>query len=453
MFEHGDSVDMAAEDQFAVINMDSPDQLFAEPNLIQALAETASSIADEWKLVWDFRGIEETIYNDVGQAFRAGEEALKPKGVILASTVNFKMIQDAVGPMESHRVLRMSDKPLKTTRLDLKHVDRGGDAILDEVLEGHALEGAIRGDYDEYAEWMLYQNIESGRYQMEVDDYRADLATYDLQAAYSIGDAWAAGADPLEYSERLGLKAESLASARLRSFLRDVSRTSILNELVIFNHSDRLRVAPFHASGSHDVILDGQRSDELRSLRPARVNHKFYSNFGQAIASLEDLINSKRPSEREIERLLLSNPRFFQSINYDSVYSQVVLPLDDGRSLRPDIIAEPHGSEWSDIIELKLPSEKVLVGRENRAALASAITSVAAQLREYAAYFDNDATAARIENEYGFRCHRPQMVAIVGRDPSRYSPSERRRAMTSYPDLTIITYDQLLRASRQNLLL
>jgi hypothetical protein len=117
------------------------------------------------------------------------------------------------------------------------------------------------------------------------------------------------------------------------------------------------------------------------------------------------------------------------------------------------VIAEPADSEWADIIDLKLPSERVLVGREGQASLAAGITRVARQLQEYAAYFDDRGLAREVETRYGFRCHKPRLVAIVGRDPTRYSAEERRRALTSYPDLEVVTYDALLRAARQRLLL
>jgi len=91
----------------------------------------------------------------------------------------------------------------------------------------------------------------------------------------------------------------------------------------------------------------------------------------------------------------------------------------------------------------------VLVGRPNRARLAAGIVSVVRQLREYAAYFDDRAVAARIEKKYGFRCYRPKLTAIVGRDPSGYGDEEIKRAMTSFPDVEIVTYDALLRSIRR----
>jgi hypothetical protein len=45
------------------------------------------------------------------------------------------------------------------------------------------------------------------------------------------------------------------------------------------------------------------------------------------------------------------------------------------------------------------------------------------------------------------------MVVIIGRDPERFSPEEQRRALTADPSLEFVTYDQLLRAARTQLLI
>jgi hypothetical protein len=61
--------------------------------------------------------------------------------------------------------------------------------------------------------------------------------------------------------------------------------------------------------------------------------------------------------------------------------------------------------------------------------------------------------AERVEARYGFRCYQPRLTAIVGRDPSGWKEEEVTRALTTYPDVRIVTYDELLRAARTLLLL
>ena len=118
----------------------------------------------------------------------------------------------------------------------------------------------------------------------------------------------------------------------------------------------------------------------------------------------------------------------------------------------PDIIVEPINDEWCDLIELKKPVQNIIIGNENRRGLAYAIRHTVDQLREYSAYFDDEKNSKYIREKYGIKCHKPRMVAIIGRDPYDLNDEEIRRAMTAYKDVEIITYDKLLRAAK-NLLL
>ena len=85
--------------------------------------------------------------------------------------------------------------------------------------------------------------------------------------------------------------------------------------------------------------------------------------------------------------------------------------------------------------------------------MSAALTQAVAQLREYAAFFDDRRAAAQVEQKLGIRCYRPKLTVIIGRDPSRFSAEEQRRALTAHPDLRVVTYDNLLRAARTRLLL
>jgi hypothetical protein len=129
-----------------------------------------------------------------------------------------------------------------------------------------------------------------------------------------------------------------------------------------------------------------------------------------------------------------------------------VLPLGDGNSLRPDVIAEPAGGGWTEVLDLKLPSERIYVGGGDRPRLSAAIAEAASQLRSYARYFEDRVAAKRIEETYGLHCYKPQQAVIIGRDPTGLDERQREAALTAYPDLRIITYDELLRAARERLL-
>ena len=95
--------------------------------------------------------------------------------------------------------------------------------------------------------------------------------------------------------------------------------------------------------------------------------------------------------------MLTANPLLLGSLGYGELYHQVVLPRPGAADLRPDIIAEPVGSEWAEVVELKLPHEPILIGRPDRAQLAAGLAQAVAQLREYSAYFEDRTAASAIE--------------------------------------------------------
>jgi hypothetical protein len=107
---------------------------------------------------------------------------------------------------------------------------------------------------------------------------------------------------------------------------------------------------------------------------------------------------------------------------------------------------------WADVIDLKLPTEPVFVGPADRPRLSAAVAEAAAQLRHYASWFDDRKIASRVEEKYGFRCHKPKQVVVIGRDPRKFTEAQQLAARSSYPDLEIVTYDRLLAAAKDRLL-
>ena len=125
----------------------------------------------------------------------------------------------------------------------------------------------------------------------------------------------------------------------------------------------------------------------------------------------------------------------------------------DGSELRPDFILEPYDDMWCDILDIKLPNQSIIVGRKDRATLAAGIHEVAAQLREYAAYFEEEKHRKWVLEKFGLRVYKPRLIAVVGRDIRQMSDPEIRRAMTAYSDVHVMTFDQLIQHARSRLLL
>jgi hypothetical protein len=438
-----ESLNVTAEDAFALFDMWSAATLFPHPHTMGTLAVAAADISDKWRFVWDFRRARESVYSDIVDAFDEAGSYLD-QAIILASPENRDMVASAVGRGDpGRRLTTVRSKPITGTKLDLasfsEDIDGGDDDLLADVLgELGELE-----DAETTADFWKEHNLELGLWgsaEAELDDYHDLVDSWEFEHQSAKDD---------ESFEALHLSMTGQRSQLLNNLLDSISHQSLMSELAMFVDGDRITVAPYHAHSVHFVDSSGRET----LVRPGRLSNRYWRTFRDEIVQLERLVNEPDTSERDIETLLMSNPLFLRGLNYSSAYGQVVLPRPGDKSLRPDIIVEPFEEEWAHIIELKLPSERILVGRPNRARLAATLHSVVAQLREYSAYFDDRRLAQITEARYGFKCYRPRLVAIVGRDPKAYSPDEMRRALTAYPDLELVTYDRLLRAARSLLLL
>jgi hypothetical protein len=133
---------------------------------------------------------------------------------------------------------------------------------------------------------------------------------------------------------------------------------------------------------------------------------------------------------------------------YNRIYPQVILQRDDGTSLRPDFILEPVGNNWCDILDIKLPDKSVVVGGRDRKRFSASVEELIAQLREYAAYFEDSRLARRIEEIYGIKCYKPRLIGIIGRDPFIEDERQFRRLATQYTDVDVLTFDRLLEIAK-----
>ncbi len=430
---------LSAEDRYSLIDMSSQEKLFPHPFTLGNFGKAMEDLRAHWEFLWDFRWNDQIIYNDVRDAYEEAQVGgIKP--IILARPEQYAEVRHSVAH-EAAQVIKMKPKILPKHSFDLSMFEDETSlaiALTDEMLDVvaprfHEL------DYQESCNSLGLSECE-GEISEYTDNFLNDYNNSDPEEMFSLDD-----------EQELHWKIIEQERARtLRRFLDSIGMNSLLAELAIVFDRERVKVIPYHSFSLHNVSTT---DDQLILLRPGRRSADHWRRFKKDIRDLEALLNDPNVKEHDIEMLLRRNPLFLRGLNYRKVYPQVILPLGEGDSLRPDAIAEPIGSEWCNVIDYKLPSQRVLVGRDNRLSLAAGITEVAAQLREYSAYFDDRTIAKIVEEKYGFKCYKPKLVAIVGRDPQDLQPEQVRRAMTAFPDLEVVTYDGLLRAAKRSLLL
>jgi hypothetical protein len=231
--------------------------------------------------------------------------------------------------------------------------------------------------------------------------------------------------------------------------IRRVGRNSLLTEFCLQFSQDRILVTPYHAHALNQ--LETRR--EIMVARPAIIAARTGSLLHPELAELEDLLRDPKVTEGKLQKYFEHNPQALQAMGYAQIYPQVVLEREDGTSLRPDFLLEPIGSKWCDILDLKLPEVKTIVGGRDRMAFSAALTSLTAQLREYAAYFEDERLSKRVEGVYGIKCYKPKLIGVIGRNVQHADERQQRRLMTSYSDLTVMTFDQVLQVARSRLLI
>ena len=236
---------------------------------------------------------------------------------------------------------------------------------------------------------------------------------------------------------------------RFLSFLEPIRTQSLLVEYVMSSRANQIELAPYHSHAIHEVETP---NNSVLIGRPAAIAQSTMATFSHEISEFDRLINDPDTRERHLQTFLEEHPNFLRGLNYQDIYPQIVLERDDDGPLMPDFILEPFDDSFCDILDLKLPSQNLFVGRKDRATLAAAIHEVAAQLREYAAYFEQDRHRKFVRDKYGLRVYRPRLIAVVGRDMKQMQDEQFRRAITQYVDLQVMTFDELLVHSKRRLL-
>ena len=103
-------------------------------------------------------------------------------------------------------------------------------------------------------------------------------------------------------------------------------------------------------------------------------------------------------------------------------------------------------------LDLKLPTENLIVGKKDRLHFSAAVHNAIAQVREYRDYFEVPQNRQKVLGKYGLTAYRPTAAIIIGRDPENVSEEKLKQISEANPSyLKILTYDQLFLQMQQML--
>ena len=438
-----DQVPLAAEDRFALVGIRGAPQLCPSYEDGSALGLAFQHTKTFWRSltpVFDLRGLG-LYYNDVDEFVQG---VAGPNAHVLVSD-NDHNAAERLGLLERDcTVITVKGSPFRAQRFDLNDflgeqnphssfrneppLQRAADQLLfktDELI----LEAADSDDWSAVTHSArrnppsvdeLLACLDEG---VVVDTMRRNLGTI---RGFTYADIAKSFRDLVPFMRRDLVKYsgddddgiirrdtfhEYAMAAYFHAFLRHIHKNSLLVEFAICAEGDRISCVPYHSHSVHEIGMPG--ADDLVLGRPAVVAETTASVFGHEIEKLEALLNRRETRELDLQRFLEQHPSFLRGLNYKNVYSQLVLQRDDETQLRPDFVLEPFDDGWCDILDLKLPRQKIMVGRRDRRTLASGIHEVVAQLREYAAYFEQEKYQKYVADKYGLRVYRPRLIALV----------------------------------------
>lgn len=245
----------------------------------------------------------------------------------------------------------------------------------------------------------------------------------------------------------------------LNDFLDQCSRNSIM-ELFALYYDDisKVKVKPFHCYSVYELQVE----KETLITRPAILAHRTHTFLIQEVHEFEKLINNPQVKEPELQKFFEDHPHFFRGINPNlcQIYPQILLRAS-GKEFRPDFILEPVDENWCSVLDIKLPTKKLVVGTKNRKRLSCDVLDGIFQLKEYQRYFEDARNRAKFKQllrekgaKHDVDCYYPKLVLIIGMNPNELSEDAiRRQLMTMYTDINICTYKQLSDHAKRNLLI
>src|SRR4030067_1226400 len=105
--------------------------------------------------------------------------------------------------------------------------------------------------------------------------------------------------------------------------------------------------------------------------------------------------------ETELQTYFEENPDFlYFGTKYRRIIPHPILIRKGKPKLVPDFLLERVNDGYCDILDLKLPEKKVVVGLEDRRRFSSNIEEALAQVSEYREYFNESKNREYIEKKY-----------------------------------------------------
>ena len=174
-----------------------------------------------------------------------------------------------------------------------------------------------------------------------------------------------------------------------------------------------------------------------------------------ALDEFEQILNASGTTERDLQGFFERHPEFLLGDEYDSYWAEPqLLSPATGQRYRPDFLLQPlalRSSPWRwNVIDLKRHDVDLLIGRKFHVDLSRHVYRAAAQLRDYAEFFDDPRNADMLRMHFGGVVPTPRLTMVIGRLPEA-DRSIFNRVRGRVSGVHIRTYDEILEFRRAKL--
>lgn len=214
----------------------------------------------------------------------------------------------------------------------------------------------------------------------------------------------------------------------------------------------RIQLLPGRMPGLYTVSVGTRPEQKLIVAAPYVIADTTRTYLKEEIEEFEYLVNSPKCSELAIQKFLESHPKFLLGQQYETLHPHVILERGDEGPLIPDFLLQPFGKRFCDVMDLKLPTTRLVVGKRNRERFSAVIAEASAQLRRYRDYFEDPHRRDSVLEEYGITAYRPRLAVVVGKKVEIDDEILYKQMQDGISGIELITYEDLLTRAKKFLL-
>jgi hypothetical protein len=167
------------------------------------------------------------------------------------------------------------------------------------------------------------------------------------------------------------------------------------------------------------------------------------------IEELERLVNSRTAREHDFQAFFERNPHFLRRWDHREVHPHVLLSRADAPDLIPDFILTDRELQNAVVVELKLPSPRLIRRQTNRERFSAAVLEARAQLLNYNEWFREQTNRRSLRPLIGMDIYEPHLAVVIGRSSEFRDEFDRARLRASAPGVDVVTYDDILAYARR----